>query len=98
MSQSGPPFSEADIAIASTHMGRQVFMDQLADDMIGIRAVATADQMKAVHAGVRLVFDCIDNYGYQIVGEEGDSLNPPHESVDFGMAKLWDNYVERVNS
>lgn len=88
----------SDLELAVTHMGRQVFMDQLADDMVPVRSVATPDQMKAINAGVRLVLDCIDSYGYQLVSEEGSSLNPPSESVDFRLAILWDDYAKTINS
>lgn len=80
------------------HTGRQFFMEQLADDMIPVRSVASDDQMKAINAGVRLVLDCIDSYGYQIVCEDGVSINPPHEKVDFRLATLWDNYATAINS
>lgn len=96
--QVGPPFSEAQIEIAVTHVLRQEFIDQLSDDMVPLTMVATPDQMKAVEAGVRLVFDAIDEYGYQIVAEDGHSLNPPNEEVDFRLTTLWDNYVDLVNS
>lgn len=81
-----------------THTSRQFFMEQLMDDMVPVRSVASPDQMKAINAGVRLVLDCIDSYGYQIVGEDGESLNPPHEKVDFRLATLWDNYAAAINS
>jgi len=84
--------------IAGAHMSRQLLMDQLGDDRLAFRAVASADQLKAVNAGVRLVFDCLDNYGYQIIDENGESLNPPHEKVDFNLTTIWDDYVSRVNS
>lgn len=91
--------NQALMNMAVLGMGRQVFMDQLNDDMVAVRSVATPDQMKAINAGVRLVFDCIDNYGYQIVGEDGESLNPPIEtSVDLSLTGLWDDYVARINS
>lgn len=96
--QAGPPFSEDVMHVAGTHMSRGLLMDQLGDDMVPLTMVATPDQMKAVNAGVRLVFDCLDNYGYQIIDEEGSSLNPPHEVVDFSLTKLWDDYAARINS
>lgn len=84
--------------LSIVHVGRQFFMEQLMDDMIPVRSVASDDQMKAINAGVRLVLDCIDSYGYQIVGEDGVSINPPHEKVDFQLATLWDNYAAAINS
>lgn len=90
------PLDTADLAVV--HFGRQILMDQLNDDMVAVRSVASEDQMKAINAGVRLVFDCLDNYGYQIVGEDGESLNPQHETVDFSLTTLWDDYVTRINS
>lgn len=86
------------VDLAVVQFGRQVLMDQLNDDMVAVRTVASEDQMKAINAGVRLVFDCLDNYGYQIVGEDGGSLNPNHYSVDLSLTTLWDDYVARVNS
>lgn len=74
------------------------FFEHIDEVLIGLSAVASADQLAGVHTGIRLTLGVIEDCGMQLLEENGESINPKHHEFDFCLVNYWDKHIGTINS
>lgn len=82
----------------SIRKAQAVFFEHIDGVLIGLSAVASDEQLAGVHTGIRLTLGVIEDCNMQLLEENGESINPPHDKFDFCLVNYWDKHIGTINS